>query len=71
MTDTETMKDYLVGSYIYSCYQNNTGGINISGDVDMFYFVLGWHVHQLYPQMYGQIYNDLINICEGKFGETV
>ena len=58
--DRKIFQCYLVGSYVYSIYKKNTGGIKINGDKDSFYFILGWHIQQSYPQVYNSISNNLI-----------
>lgn len=55
----EYTNDHLVGSYVWSVYNNINNNKEISGDINMFYFVLGWHIHQSYPIIYEKILNSL------------
>ena len=46
---------YSIGSYVYDVYKDKIGKINITGDIDHFYVVLGWHVQQSHPLIYKQL----------------
>ena len=39
--DAETLLIYLMGSYVYSVYKDQVGGIDMTGDPDQFFLVLG------------------------------
>jgi hypothetical protein len=51
---------YLVGSYIYHKYSENYKHINMTGDRNTFFYVLGWHINQSFPDAYIQIHNTII-----------
>ena len=65
---------YLVGSYVYNIYNtynthnthNTHTDINdnfkITGDKDHYYYVLGWHIEQSYPEAYKHLTNVFNNI---------
>lgn len=50
--------EYLVGSYVYECYEKETGNAVNNRD-DMFFYVLGWIIHQEYPEVYQKLSVDL------------
>jgi len=55
----EVLEIYLAGSYVYSLYRKQTGGIDITGDYDKFYMVLGWMIKHVYPEGFGHIIDTL------------
>lgn len=53
--------EYLVGSYVYDCYEKTTGNdILNSQNNDMFFFILGWVIHQEYPDSFNMLSSELI-----------
>ena len=42
---------HAIGNYVFSHFssQNN---MKITGNKDHFYFVLGWHIHNTYPDVF-------------------
>lgn len=58
--------NHMVGNYVYSVWEKETGGIKITGDRDYFYTVLGWYVEKFYPV----IYNSLSNISRNKYHQA-
>lgn len=58
---TDGYKYSLVGNYVYQCYQEKTGGIDISeGQKELFDFVLGWTIKDIYPDAFDWIFSDVI-----------
>lgn len=51
----DTMDCYLVGSYVYGIYKGETGGIDITGDPDVFYLTLGTIIRDYYPEPFRHI----------------
>ncbi len=60
--DGEILDIYLVGNYVYSVYKKQTGGIDITGDPNEFYLVLGWAIKSHYIDGYNHIINNLIPV---------
>ena len=52
-------REYLVGSYVYDCYEKGTDNAVNNYD-DMFFYVLGWIIHQEYPEVFQILSTDLI-----------
>jgi hypothetical protein len=50
--DLDTLQRYMVGMHVYSVYEKETGGIDITGDQTSFYFILGTIIKDTYPQCY-------------------
>ena len=42
-----------VGHTVYNIYQQGKGKINITGDEDHFFYILGWIISEQYPEIYG------------------
>jgi hypothetical protein len=57
--DKDTYNMYFVGSYVYTFYKNKTGGLDITGDPDIFYLILGEHIKTSYPTIFSQIVNKI------------
>ena len=57
---TDEYKYYLVGNYVYQCYEEKTGGIDFYGNRDMFLFILGWAIKDSYPEAFDLISLELI-----------
>ncbi len=55
----DVFSDYLIGLYVYNIYTNFNIEINITGDEDIFYYVLGWHINQSYPDIYNKLIKSL------------
>lgn len=53
--DPDMFKCYWVGSYVYSIYKERTGGIEITGDVDIFYYILGWNIQHSFPAVFDYV----------------
>lgn len=58
--DIDTLRFYLVGSYVYEIYKLNTGGIEINGDPDKFYLLLGMIIKDSYPEGFEHILTTLV-----------
>ena len=58
--DIDTLRFYLVGSYVYMIYKNQTGGIEITGDPDIFYVLLGMTIKDSYQEEFEYILTKLV-----------
>ncbi len=53
--DLDTFKRYIVGMHVYAVFEKETGGIDITGDRSIFYFILGSIIKNTYRQCYQTI----------------
>jgi hypothetical protein len=60
--DLITFQKCMIGMYVYSIYEKETGGIDITTNREYFYYILGTIIKESYPQCYQSLLYDVPNV---------